>query len=145
MVDIRRSTLIDAPVEELWAILRDFNGHVRWHPAVETSLIESGEASDQIGAVRNFRLKDGSRIREQLLFLSDAKRSFGYCILEAPAPLRNYVASVRLRPVTSENACLWEWRASFDPPPSHRERLVRFVRGPPRPVQSMAWTASRLC
>jgi len=128
MVDIRRSTLIDAPVEELWAILRDFNGHVRWHPAVETSLIESGEASDQIGAVRNFRLKDGSRIREQLLFLSDAKRSFGYCILEAPAPLRNYVASVRLRPVTSENACLWEWRASFDPPPSHRERLVRFVR-----------------
>ncbi len=128
MVDIRRSTVIDAPVEDLWAILRDFNGHVRWHPAVEASLIEGSEAADQVGTVRNFRLKDGSRIREQLLFLSDAKRSFGYCILEAPAPLRNYVANVRLRPVTGENACLWEWCASFDPPPAQRERLVRFVR-----------------
>ena len=96
-VDIRRSTVIDAPVEAVWAILRDFNGHDAWHPAVATSAIENGEASDQVGCVRNFRLKDGSRIREQLLFLSDAKRSFGYCILEAQAPLRNYVASVRLR------------------------------------------------
>ena len=26
-VDIRRSTVIDAPVDEVWAILRDFNGH----------------------------------------------------------------------------------------------------------------------
>jgi hypothetical protein len=95
---------------------------------VEASLIEGAEAPDQVGAVRNFRLKDGSRIREQLLFLSDTKRSFGYCILEAPAPLLNYVASVRLRPVTGDNACLWEWRASFDPPPSQRQRLVEFVR-----------------
>ena len=97
-VDIRRSTVIGAPVEAVWAVLRDFNGHDAWHPAVSTSAIENGEASDQVGCVRNFRLKDGSRVREQLLYLSDAKRGFGYCILEAQARLRNYVASVRLRP-----------------------------------------------
>ncbi len=78
--------------------------------------------------MRDFRLKDGSRIREQLLYLSDTRRSFGYCILEAAAPLRRYVAHVRLRPITGENACLWEWRASFDPPAPERERLARFVR-----------------
>ena len=102
-VDIRRSTVIGAPVEAVWAVLRDFNGHGAWHPAVSTSAIENGEASDQVGCVRNFRLKDGSRIREQLLFLSDATRGFSYCILEAQAPLRNYVASMRLRPVTSRS------------------------------------------
>ena len=32
--------------------------------------------------------------------------SFGYCILEAPSPLRNYVAHVRLRPVTGERRLL---------------------------------------
>ena len=133
-VDIRRTTVIDAPVDELWTILRDFNGHAGWHPAVETSRIEGGETGDQIGAVRDFRLTDGSRIREQLLSLSDSKRSFGYCILEAPSPLRNYVAHVRLRPVTGEHACLWEWRASFDPParragPAGPLRARRYHRG----------------
>ena len=83
-VDIRRTTVIDAPVDELWSILRDFNSHSRWHPGVQTSRIEGGETGDRIGAVRDFRLTDGSRIREQLLYLSDSKLSFGYCILEAP-------------------------------------------------------------
>jgi NADPH2:quinone reductase len=127
-VDIRRSTVIGAPTEAVWAVLRDFNGHDAWHPAVAASAIENGEASDQVGCVRNFRLKDGSCIREQLLFLSDAKQGFGYCILEAQAPLRNYLASVRLRPVTSDNSCLVEWRASFEPPPQELVRLERFVR-----------------
>jgi NADPH:quinone reductase len=127
-VDIRRSSVIAAPVEAVWAVLRDFNGHDAWHPAVSSSVIETGEASDKIGCVRNFRLKDGSRVREQLLFLSDANRGFSYCILEAQAPLRNYVASVRLRAVTSDDSCLMEWRASFEPPLQERARLERFVR-----------------
>src|SRR5260370_217624 len=97
MVEIRRSTIIEAPIESVWATLRDFNGHERWHPAVAASVIEEGAAGDAIGAVRNFRLADGARIREQLLALSDIETSFTYCILEAPVPLRNYVASVLLR------------------------------------------------
>jgi len=32
MVEVRRSTVLDAPIEEVWAILRDFNGHETWHP-----------------------------------------------------------------------------------------------------------------
>src|ERR1700733_14582212 len=80
-----------------------------------------------LGAVRNFRLMDGGRIREQLLALSDVETSFTYCILEAPAFLRNYVANVRLRRVTDDDTCLWEWRASFDPPANEKERLRRFV------------------
>ena len=125
---IRHSTVIDAPVDAVWPILRDFNGHDVWHPAVTSSAIENGDKSDQVGCVRSFRLKDGTRIREQLLFLSDAKLSFGYCILEAQAPLKDYVASVRLRPVTSDDACLMEWRVAFEPPAAERARLERFVR-----------------
>ena len=127
MVEIRRSTIVNAPLEQVWAILRDFNGHEAWHPAVAASAIEEGAEGDHVGAVRNFQLSDGGRIREQLLALSDAETSFAYCILEAPVALRNYVAHVRLRPVTSDNTCLWEWRASFDAVASQRERLSRFV------------------
>ena len=127
MVEIRRSAILAAPVEAVWAILRDFNGHEHWHPAVASSLIEEGADADQVGAVRDFRLADGARIREQLLALSDFETSFTYCILEAPVLLRNYVANVRLRRVTDDDSCLWEWRASFDPPAAERERLRRFV------------------
>jgi NADPH2:quinone reductase len=126
-VEIRRSTVLDAPIETVWQILRDFNGHESWHPAVTASRIEERDAADSVGAVRCFRLVDGAYVREQLLALSDRETSFAYCILEAPMQLRNYVASVRLRSVTSDDTCLWEWRVTFDPPVSEREKLKRFV------------------
>ncbi len=127
MVEVRRSTVVDAPIEDVWAILRDFNGHDRWHPAVAASEIEDGLPSDLVGAVRDFRLTDGSRIREQLLALSDRDFSFTYCILEAPLPLMGYVATVRLKRVTDGNQTYWEWRSSFAPPAAERARLTRLV------------------
>ena len=66
-----RSTVIDAPIERVWAVLRDFNSHDQWHAVVDTSHIEGQERSDQVGCVRAFTLKDGNRIREQLLTLDD--------------------------------------------------------------------------
>jgi hypothetical protein len=53
-------------------VIRDFNSHDEWHDVVDTSRIEGGQRSDQVGCVRSFTLKDGNRIREQLLSLSSA-------------------------------------------------------------------------
>ncbi|MEM7668425.1 MAG: SRPBCC family protein, partial [Pseudomonadota bacterium] len=60
MVKVIRSTVLDAPVEAVWNVLRDFNGHDRWHPAVSQSVVERGEPSDRVGCVRRFTLQDGS-------------------------------------------------------------------------------------
>ena len=73
MVKVERSTVIDAPVDRVWSVLRDFNGHDRWHPAVKESRIEERRPSDAIGAVRRFRLTDGATLRERLLTLSDSR------------------------------------------------------------------------
>ena len=51
---VLRSTIIDAPIERVWAVLRDFNSHDQWHDVVEASQIEGGERSDQVGCVRSF-------------------------------------------------------------------------------------------
>jgi len=56
-----RSTVIDVPIERVWAVLRDFNSHDQWHDVVAASRIEHGEASSQVGCVRSFSLKDGNR------------------------------------------------------------------------------------
>ena len=96
MIRVRRSAVIDAPIERVWAVLRDFNSHSAWHPAVGPSTIERGEAPDQVGCVREFALKDGHQIREQLLALSDRDHVSTYCILDATLPMRRYVATVQL-------------------------------------------------
>ena len=36
------STIVDVPVDRLWAVVRDFNAHDQYHPIVATSLIERG-------------------------------------------------------------------------------------------------------
>ncbi len=127
MVKVRQSTIIDAPIDDVWAILRDFNSHDRWHPAIAFSEIEGGDPVDAVGAVRHFRLADGGELREQLLALSDKDRRLSYCLLEAPLPLMGYVASVRLKPVTDGNATFWEWSCEFQPPAHRRDELVKLV------------------
>lgn len=127
MVKVCQSTIIDAPIDDVWAILRDFNSHERWHPAIAFSEIEGGDPADAVGSVRHFRLADGGELREQLLALSDKDRRLSYCLLEAPLPLMGYVASVRLKPVTDGNATFWEWRSEFNPPAHRREELVKLV------------------
>jgi NADPH2:quinone reductase len=128
VVQVRQSTVINAPVDDVWRVLRDFNGHNRWHPAIATSAIEGDAPVDMVGAVRRFRLSDGGELREQLLSLSDEKKTLTYCLLEAPLPLMGYVATIRLKPVTDGDRTFWEWRSEFRPPEHRREELTALVR-----------------
>jgi hypothetical protein len=36
---------------------------------------------------------------------------FSYCLLETPVPLLNYVAHVRLAPVTDGDRTFWHWES----------------------------------
>ena len=119
-----RSTIIDAPIARVWAVLRDFNSHDQWHDVVAESHIEGSERGDQVGCVRSFTLNDGNRIREQLLTLSDAEYRSTYCIVEATVPLQRYVATLTLKPVTDGDRTFWHWESTFATPPG-RERELR--------------------
>lgn len=127
MVKVIRSTIMPAPVEAVWDMLRDFNGHDQWHPAIATSQIERGLPSDKVGCVRKFKLGDGSELREQLLALSDADLAYSYCLLETPIPLFNYVSHVRLIPVTDTDHTYWQWEGQFDTPADQREAMAALV------------------
>jgi len=124
---IVRSTVIDAPIERVWAVLRDFNSHDQWHEAVDASRIERDERSDQVGCVRSFTLRDGHRIREQLLALDEREHKSTYCIVEATVPLQRYVATVTLKPVTDGHRTFWHWESSFATPPGMEAELRQMV------------------
>ena len=108
-------------------MLRDFNSHTAWHPVVAESEIEGGERADQVGCVRRFTLRDGNRIREQLLALSDRDHVSTYCILDATVPLRRYVATVQLKRVTDGERTFWHWQSTFDAPPGRERELAEMV------------------
>ena len=112
-VNVIQSAVIDAPIDRMWAVLRDFNSHDRWHPAVARSRMENDVAGDVVGGVRRFSLSDGAELREQLLSHSDREYTFAYCILDSPLPLLDYMATVRLKPVTDGNQTFWDWRSQF--------------------------------
>jgi len=69
MVKVYTSSVIDAPADKVWGHVRDFNGLPRWVPAVADSRIENGLPADRVGCIRNFNLRDGGNLREQLLAL----------------------------------------------------------------------------
>jgi NADPH:quinone reductase len=122
-----RSTIIDAPIERVWAVLRDFNSHDQWHTVVASSHIEERQRNDQVGCVRSFTLQDGNRIREQLLTLSDSDYKSTYCIVEATVPLQRYVAAITLKPVTDGQRTFWHWESTFATPPGMEAELRDLV------------------
>jgi NADPH2:quinone reductase len=126
-VNVIQSAVIDAPIDRVWAVLRDFNSHDRWHPAVARSRMENDVAGDVVGGVRRFSLSDGAELREQLLSHSDREYTFAYCILDSPLPLLDYMATVRLKPVTDGNQTFWDWRSQFRAPDDRAAELKNLV------------------
>ncbi len=114
MARVYVSSVIDAPATKVWEKIRDFNALPRWHPRIRESRIENGEPSDKVGCVRDFRLQNGDRLREKLIGLSDYDMFCTYTILESPMPLSDYIATLRLTPISDGDRTFIEWTAEFD-------------------------------
>jgi len=127
MVKVYQSTVLNAPADRVWRDLRDFNGLANWHPLIVLSRIEKDHPADKVGCVRNFQLKDGSRIREKLLSLSDFDYTCTSAILDGPLDLSDHHATLRLFPVTEGNRCFIEWSAEFECPPQKAAELTETV------------------
>jgi hypothetical protein len=118
------SSVIDASADRVWSIVRDFNGLPRWMPVVADSRIEGGQPSDKVGCIRNFNMRNGGNIREQLLSLSDYEYTCSYSILESPMGVENTTATLKLMPITDGDRTYAEWTAEFDCDPAREHELV---------------------
>ncbi len=127
------STILSAPVEEAWEVVRDFNGLPNWHPGITASELEDACSPDCevcVGSVRHVQLANGEWMREQLLSLSDLDFSVTYTILETGMKLKNYVATLKLTPVTATDETFAEWEAVFDATDSaSEEETAEIVHG----------------
>lgn len=120
---VERSAVLQGSAEQVWALLADFGRVADWHPFVADSKIENGLSGRHIGAVRHLVLQDGGVIRETLLAMSDRERYFTYDILESPLPVENYVATLRLWPITGGERCYAKWEVTFDTAPEREQEM----------------------
>lgn len=121
MAEAFYSVVLDHPAEAVWSVIRPF-GHYAWAGVEAETVIEEGKADTEVGAVRCVRMP-GRTIRQKLLAHSDRERSYTYSFLE-PAPVRNYVATIRVTPVAETGQAFVDWRARFDCAPDERERWL---------------------
>src|ERR1700677_2593651 len=124
MAKVYVSNVIPAAVGAVWAQVRNFNGLPDWTGFVADSRIEQNLPADKIGCIRNLRLKNGGGRRGGLLALSDYEMSCTYAILESPMGVENYVATLRLIPVTDGDQTFAEWSAEFDAAPDREDSIA---------------------
>ena len=110
-----QSININAPVEKVWAALRDFHD-MSWAPNVITKLTPVGDLKgDQPGSKRV--LNDA--FHETLIEVSEPDRSIRYSIDDGPSPVskddvQNYVGAINVHAVTDDNSTFVEWSSSWE-------------------------------
>ncbi|GJM10429.1 MAG: hypothetical protein DHS20C11_27050 [Lysobacteraceae bacterium] len=109
------STVVDASLEDVWEVIRDFHD-LEWAEGVVKDIEVVGEASgDQVGAQR---ILNGV-FHETLLGMSEIDMSIQYSIDDGPGPLAeddvdNYIGSIQLSPVTDTDCTFVEWSCNYE-------------------------------
>jgi NADPH2:quinone reductase len=124
-----RSAIIAEPIERVWAALRDFGGHSRWHPDMSHSQVENGLDGDVVGCVRRCRIGEQTELREQLVQHSDLHHLCSYAVLDSPLPLVDHLTTLRLRPVTDSGQTFLHWSAEFRTSKSRAAELNDWLIG----------------
>jgi carbon monoxide dehydrogenase subunit G len=124
---------IDAPADKVWTIVKDFDALAKWHPAVEASPADKGNAE---GSVRNLKVKGGGALVETLEKYDDAGKRYSYRAKDGGAlPVTNYTSTITVSGDGAKSSV--EWRGAFyrgfpnnDPPPDQNdEAAVKAVTG----------------
>jgi hypothetical protein len=120
------SGVVAAPVDRVWALLRDFNCLTTFLPAIGHSELVEG-VDGQVGAVRRLTLAaGGDPFDERLIHLDDTDRTLTYCFTGAnPFGVRRYVSTVRVAPITDTGESFVEWWSEYDADAAQEETLTR--------------------
>ncbi|RKH78873.1 SRPBCC family protein [Corallococcus sp. AB032C] len=116
MAEAYASQLIQAPADVVWDRVGGFDSLPRWHPGVVTS--ERVTRPDS-GPLRRLTTRDGEVYLEARLAYDPHARSYAYEMVEGPLPVRDFVAKLRVTPVTATGQTFVEWHATFRLAPGH--------------------------
>lgn len=100
------SAFIDIPAsaDQVWQLVGGFNSLPDWLPIIAKS--ESGEG----GRLRRLHTPTGDIIVERLETFDNAARTYSYSIVQAPFPVTDYVATLRVEALGEGARVTWSGR-----------------------------------
>lgn len=103
------SAFIDMPAsaDQVWQLVGGFNSLPDWLPIIAKS--ESGEG----GRLRHLHTSAGDIIVERLETFDNAGKTYSYSIEQAPFPVTDYLATLRVE--AQGNGCRVTWSGLFTP------------------------------
>ncbi|WP_322044229.1 SRPBCC family protein [Paraburkholderia sp. J67] len=117
MTSVSVSVDMAAPVEWVWARLRDFNGLPGWLEFVRSSRLSHD------GQLRHLETIDGKTIVEELLELSEPHTFYRYSIVEGPDPVTDYTATLSAQQSAVGDTTV-TWSSRFDPLDTQKAELL---------------------
>jgi len=119
------SGIVPASADQVWELVKQFNGLPDWLPAITHSEIEGGGSGQEVGAVRRLTLGEMGQVAEVLLTMDDDDRTYTYAFTDSgPFPVRSYKSTIRIAPITTTGQAFVEWWAWFDADAEHEDDLM---------------------
>jgi hypothetical protein len=137
MPKLYQSVVINAPIDKVWAVIRDFNSLATWHQFIETSRIVDDLPGTCVGGTRvllpTAKAKEPESParyqHEKLLLYSERDHYYFYQILQTPLAVTDYSLTLGLLPITENNTTLAYWSGEFAvakkdlPPPMNSDEF----------------------
>ena len=122
------SASIDIPVspDEIWRLIGGFGSLLDWLSSMPTSELTEG------GRVRRLTTRHGETLVERLVAFDDAARSYSYSFLEAPFPVTDHLATLRVHQTDAGKGSRVEWFARFKPngvSDHEASQLIQVIQG----------------
>ena len=112
MYRIKAERHIRAPREKVWAVLKDFGGYHKIAPFVQFSPVTS-RAKDGIGAEREIKFYDGSRMMQRIMACEEGK-SMLISVFEPTFPVERALIDIELND-TPADTCLARFEIRYQP------------------------------
>lgn len=113
---------IDAPANEVWNTIREFDSVETFHPAVATCTVHGSG----IGARRVCTMQDGSKVFERLVTLDEKGRTLRYSVTQSPLPLESYLGTIKVRDLGNRK-CEIAWSSTFDPVGVSEKEVISMI------------------
>jgi len=100
---------LDVSPDEVWQLIGGFDSLPEWLPYISRSELTDG------GRVRHIDNSDGQTIVERLEKYDSSARTYSYSIVQAPFPVKAYLATITVTSKDGGKKSHVEWSGRFTP------------------------------
>jgi hypothetical protein len=126
MAHVSASINIPVSADEIWQLIGGFGSLPDWLSIMPTSELTDG------GRVRWLTNRDGETLVERLVAFDDTARSYSYSFLDAPFPVTDHLATLRVHQTDSGKGSRVEWLCRFKPngvSDHEASQLIQVIQG----------------